>query len=335
MNAAALAWRMASTGISSRWNTFVILMLVALLGMPAHAQDFPNRPISVVVPFAAGGPSDVIARILTEHMSRTLRQPMIIENVPGAGGTTGVARAAKAARDGYTILLGHMGTHAAAVGLYPNLPYDPLTDFSAIGLTAGTPVLILGKKDLAPRTLKEFITYITANSSKMNQAHGGVGSISHLSCVLLNSILRVDPVTIPFSGSGPALNALVGGQVDYLCGASGVSQVTAGVIKAYAITTAQRNPVLPDVPTTAESGLPEFEVSAWNGLFAPRGTPSGTVSTLADALDKALDDPAVRKRLLDLASDIPTKDRRGPQFLDAYVKREVERWAPIARAMKH
>ena len=166
-------------------------------------------------------------------------------------------RVQKAAPDGYTIGLGHMGTHAAAVGLYPNLSYDPAGDFKPIGLTAGTPVLIIARKDLPPANLKEFMAYVTANASKINQAHGGVGSISHMACLLLNSILRVDPVKIPFSGSGPALNAIIGGQVDYLCSASGVSQVASGIVKAYAITTPERNPALPDVPTTREAGLPE------------------------------------------------------------------------------
>ena len=302
---------------------------------PAGAQsDYPRRPITLIVPFAAGGPTDVISRIVAEHMSRTLGQPIIIENIVGAGGTTASTRAARAAPDGYTIEMGHMGTHAASVALYPNLAYKPYVDFAPIGLVAGTPVLILAKKDFPPKDLKEFVAYVKANVDKLNMAHAGVGSVSFTTCLLLNSILGVKPTSIPFSGTGPALTALISGQVDYMCDqiVNVVQQVQAGQIKAYAIGTAERNPALPNVPTSKEAGLPEFQAQAWNALFAPKGTPQPIIDKLANALDKALDDETTRKRLLELGSVLPDQAGRGPQALAALVKSEIARWTPIIKA---
>jgi tripartite-type tricarboxylate transporter receptor subunit TctC len=288
----------------------------------------------VIVPFAAGGPTDVVARIVGEHMSRTLGQQLIVENVVGAGGTTGSIRAMRANPDGYTIELANMGTHAASVGLYPNLAYRPDADFEPIGMAAGTPVLILARKDFPPKDLKEFITYVKANAEKLNMAHAGVGSVAFTTCLLLNSILNVKPTSVPFNGTGPAMNAFVGSQVDYMCDqvVNVVPQVQGGTIKAYAVGTPERNPALPDVPTAKEAGLPEFQASAWNALFAPKGTPKPILDKLTDALDKALDDDNTRKRLLDLGSDLPDKARRGPQPLSALVKSEIARWTPIIQA---
>jgi len=273
----------------------------------AAQTDYPRRTITLIVPFAAGGPTDVVARIVGDHMSRT---QIVIENMLGAGGTTASTRAARAAPDGYTIEMGHMGTHAASVALYPNLAYKPDVDFEPIGMAAGTPILILAKKDFPAKDLKEFIAYVKANVDKLNMAHAGVGSVSFTSCLLLNHILRVTPTAVPYQGTGPAMTALVGGQVDYMCDqiVNAVPQIQAGTIRTYAIATAERCPVLPDVPTTKEAALPEFQVSAWNALFAPKGTPKPIVDKLADALNKALDDDNTRKRLLELGSDLP-----GPQ----------------------
>jgi len=307
---------------------------VASLSVAQAQSDFPKRNITMIVPFAAGGPTDVVARIVSEHMSRTLGQSILIENVVGAGGTTGATRAARAHNDGYTLVMGHMGTHAAAVALYANLAYKPDVDFEPVGLAAGTPILILAKKDFPAKTLKEFVDYVKANNTTLNMAHAGVGSVSHTTCLLLSSILQVKPVSVPFQGTGPAMNALVGGQVDYMCDqiVNAVPQIQAGTIRAYAIGTPERSPVLPDVPTTTEAALPQYQASAWNAVFAPKGTPKEVTQKLADALDKALDDPAVRKRLLDLGSDIPGKDRRGPQALGTLVKTEIDKWTPIIKA---
>ena len=315
-----------------------VLAVVATLGFaaaPAAAQtDYPRRPITLIVPFAAGGPTDVVSRIIGEHMSRTLGQAIVVENMLGAGGTTASTRAARATPDGYTIEMGHMGTHAASVALYPNLAYKPDVDFAPIGLVAGTPVLILAKKDFPPSDLREFVTYVKANVDSLNMAHAGVGSVSFTTCLLLNSILGVKPTSVPFNGTGPALTALIAGHVDYMCDqiVNVVQQVQAGQIKAYAIGTPERSPALPDVPTSQEAGLPEFQAQAWNALFAPKGTPQAVLDKLTDALDKALDDEETRKRLLELGSVLPGKDERGQQALAALVRREIDRWTPIIKA---
>jgi tripartite-type tricarboxylate transporter receptor subunit TctC len=301
---------------------------------PISAQDYPTRAITMIVPFAAGGPTDTIARIAAESMSRSLGQQIVIENVVGAGGTTGATRAMRATNDGYTLIMGHMGTHAASVALYPKLAYNPETDFAPVGLVAGTPILILAKKDFPAKDLKEFVTYVKANEAKLNAAHAGVGSVSFTTCLYLNSIIGVKPTSIPYNGTGPSMNALVAGQVDFMCDqiVNAVPQINGGTIKAYAIATAERNPALPNVPTTREAGLPEFQASAWNAVFAPKGTPKPVLDKLTAALDKALDEEAVRKRLLDLGSDIPGKDRRGQAALGALVKSEIAKWSPVIKA---
>lgn len=288
----------------------------------------------MIVPFAAGGPTDVIARIVGEHMSKTLGQQIVIENVVGAGGTTGITRGAQAKPDGYTIMMGHMGTHGAAPALYPKLRYDPVKDFTPIGLAAGTPILIVAKKTMPANNLKEFIEYLKKNQDKVNQAHAGTGSVSHTTCTLFNSIIGVKPTLVGYSGTGPVLNDLVGGQVDYACDqiVNLVEQIRAGSIKAYAIATPERSPSLPDVPTTTEAGLPEYQVSAWNAIFAPKNTPKDVADKLSGALDKALDDAATQKRLLDLGGVLPKGDERTPAYLGEFVKKEVERWTPILKA---
>jgi tripartite-type tricarboxylate transporter receptor subunit TctC len=287
----------------------------------------------MIVPFAAGGPTDVISRIVTGHMAQTLGQSIIIENVVGAGGTTASTRAARAANDGYVLITGHMGTHAASVPLYPNLAYHPEKDFEPVALLAGTPILILARKDFPPKDLKEFIAYVKANVEKVNAAHAGVGSVSHVSCQLLNSILDIKPTGVPFNGTGPAMNALVGGQVDYMCDqiVNAVPQINGGTIKAYAVATPERNPSLPDVPTTAEAGLPAFRAQAWNAIFAPKGTPAPVIARLNAAAVKALDDEGARKRLLDLGSVIPAAAERTPEALALLVKSEIAKWTPVLK----
>ncbi|MCP3385035.1 MULTISPECIES: tripartite tricarboxylate transporter substrate-binding protein [unclassified Bradyrhizobium] len=310
-------------------------VLASLCGFVAtsEAQTYPTRSITMIVPFAAGGPTDVISRIVTGHMAQTLGQSIIIENVVGAGGTTATTRAARAANDGYTLITGHMGTHAASVPLYPKLAYHPEKDFEPIALLAGTPILILARKDFPPKDLKEFVAYVKANAEKVNAAHAGVGSVSHVSCELLHSILDVKPVGVPFNGTGPAMNALVAGQVDYMCDqiVNAVPQINAGTIKAYAIATPERNPSLPNVPTTAEAGLPTFQAQAWNAMFAPKGTSPAILATLNAAAAKALDDETVKKRLLELGSVIPTAAERTPEALAALVKSEIAKWTPVLK----
>ncbi len=309
------------------------LVGVGTIATQAQAQTYPTRSITMIVPFAAGGPTDVISRIVTGHMAQTLGQSIIIENVIGAGGTTATTRAARAANDGYTLITGHMGTHAAAVPLYPSLAYHPEKDFEPVSLLAGTPILILARKDFPPKDLKEFVTYVKANVEKVNAAHAGVGSVSHVSCQLLNSILDIKPTGVPFNGTGPAMNALVGGQVDYMCDqiVNAVPQINGGTIKAYAVATAERNPSLPAVPTTTEAGLPVFQAQAWNAIFAPKGTPAPIIAELNAAAVKALDDEGVRKRLLDLGSVIPATAERSPEALAALVIGEIAKWTPVLK----
>src|SRR5215468_350455 len=307
--------------------------LPAMSGL-ARAQSYPARTVTIIVPFAAGGPTDVCARIVGEHMARTLGQQFIIENVVGAGGTTGSTRAMRAAPDGYTIQMGQTGTHAASVALYPNLPYRPDVDFEPIGLVVVPPILIAARKDFPANDLREFMAYARANPDKLNMAHAGVGSITHFTCLMLNAMLGIRPTLVPFSGSAPAINALIAGQVDYICDPTPdiVQQLHGGTLKVYAIASPVRSPILPDIPTTIEAGLPEFQVTSWYGLFAPKGTPKPVLNKLTDALDVALDNEIVRKRLLELGCDIPDKAERGQERLAALVKSEIARWTPIIKA---
>ncbi len=319
----------------NRYVKHVAIAATAIVatGSAANAQ-YPDRQITFIVPFAAGGPTDVIARIVGEHMSRSLGKPVIVENVAGAGGTTGITRAANAAPDGYTIMMGHMGTHGAAPALYPNIKYDPTKDFTPIGLAAGTPILVVTKKAFPAKDLKGFVAHLKANDGKVSEAHAGVGSVSHTTCTLLHSVIGAKGARVAYRGTGPALNDLVAGQVDYGCDqiVNLVPQIVSGNITALAIATSARSPALPNVPTTKEAGLPQFEVSAWNAVFGPKKLPKDVTDKLVGALDKALDDEGTRKRLLDLGSVLPDKNGRTPAALQALVESEVKRWGPVLKA---
>jgi len=299
----------------------------------ASAQAYPTRTVTIIDAFAPGGTTDVSARIVGQYMSRTLGQQFIIENVAGAGGTTGSIRAMRARPDGYTIQVGHVGTHAFSVSLYPNLAYRPDVDFEPIGVVAEQPLLVVARKDFPPKDMKEFIAYVKTNAEKLNVAHAGVGSVTFTFGLLLNSLLGVKPTLVPFNGAAPAMNALIAGQVDYICTPIYLTSqlVQSGTVKAYAIGSAKRSLILPNVPTSVEAGLPEFQASFWIALFAPKETPRPILGKLIDALDQALDDQDVRKRLLDIGSDIPDKAKRGRQPLAALVKSEIARWSPIIK----
>lgn len=314
-----------------------VLALAAVAGLAAtgvQAQNYPTRPITMVVPFAAGGPTDVIARIVGDHMSRTLGQQVVIENVAGAGGTTGITRAAQSQPDGYTIMMGHMGTHGAAPALYPNLKYDPAKDFAPIGVAAGTPIVIVARKDFPANDLKGFLDYLKTNGEKVNMAHAGVGSVSHSTGIFFNSVVKVKPTMVAYRGTGPALNDLMGNTVDFMTDqiVNVAPQIQGNNIKAFAIATPQRSPVLPNVPTTKEAGLEGYEVSAWNAVFAPKGTPPDVVKKLSDALIKSLEDETTKKRLLDLGGVLPTAAERTPEGLQKLVESEVARWTPVLKA---
>jgi tripartite-type tricarboxylate transporter receptor subunit TctC len=315
-------------------RNLISVIAFAAMATAAVAQSYPSRPITVIVPSTAGGAADVTARIIGEHMSRTLGQRIIVENVVGAGGTVGSTRVMRANPDGYILEMGHVGTHATAVALYPNLAYKPELDFEPIGMAQTDPMLIVARKDFPPTSLSEFAAFVKANGDRLNVAHAGVGSMFFATCLLLNSILDVHPTLVPFNGGAPAMNALVGGQVDYMCADPTTSfpQLQASTIKAYAVGAIARHPVLPNIPTAGEAGLPEFQVQSWLALFAPKGTPRPVLDMLTTALDRALDDENTRQRLLDTGGDIPDKARRGPQGLAALVKAEIARWTPIIKA---
>ena len=298
-----------------------------------RAEDYPSHAVTVVVPFPAGGPSDVVARIVTEHMSRTLGQTLVIENVGGAGGTLGGARVAAATPDGYTLLAGSMGSHVAAPVLTPNIKYDSARDFIPIGPTAHSPAVIVARKDFPAKDLREFVAVLKQRGGDVKQAHGGIGSSSHMACLLFTSEIGVKPALVAYRGTGPAMNDLIGGHVDFFCeqSVSVAEQVKSGSIKGYAISAVERLASLPDVPTAKESGI-NYQMSIWAGMFAPHGTPPAVVAKLSDALDKALDDPGVRTRLNNLGGSVPGKAERNPRAFDAYVKAEIARWAPILKA---
>jgi tripartite-type tricarboxylate transporter receptor subunit TctC len=308
------------------------LLALALQIAPVAAQ-YPNKPITVIVPFAAGGPTDVVTRLVGDHMSRTLGQTLVVENIGGAGGTLGMTRAAQAEPDGYTIAVGNMGTQSAAPALYPGLKYDPAKSFAQVGIVNYTPQSIVAKKDTAAKTLKEFIDYLKANSSKLNYGHAGVGSISHVAGLVFNAKFGLSPNLVPYRGTGPALRDLVGGQIDYMVDQSlnVIPQVQAGTIKIYAVAAPERLASLADVPTTGESGV-DFVFSAWNAMVAPKGTPKEIVDKLADALGKALDDPAIQKRYAELGSSAPKGADRGPAGLQKLVESEVARITPVIKA---
>ena len=308
------------------------LFVLVMSGAPAAAQ-YPDKPITVVVPFAAGGPTDVVTRLLGDHMSRTLGQTIIVENVGGAGGTIGMTRAAQANPDGYTIAVGNTGTQSAAPALYPNLKYDPARSFAQIGITNFTPQAIVAKKSTQASGLKEFIDYLKANSEKLTYGHAGVGSIAHVSGLLFNAQFGLKPTLVPYRGTGPALQALVAEQLDYMIDQSlnVIPQVKAGTIKVYAIAAPERLSSLPDAPTTSEAGV-DFVFRAWNAMVAPKGTPKEIVGRLADALSKALDDPKVQERYDELGSSVPTANERGPAGLQKLVESEVARITPVIKA---
>ena len=311
-----------------------IAALALVAGAVPAAAAFPERAITVIVPFASGGPGDTVVRIIGEHMARTLGQPIVVENVAGAGGTTGITRGSQAKADGHIIMLGQMGTHGAAPAQYPHLKYDPAKDFAPIGLVAAMPILIIAKKTFPANSLREFVDYVRKNQDKVVEAHAGVGSVSHTTCSLLQSIIGTKTARVAYRGTAPSLNDLVAGQVDFGCDqiVNVAPQIQAGTIRAFGIASVERSAAIKDVPTTKEGGLPEFEVSAWLALFAPKDTPQEVVAKLNDALVKALDDEGTRKRLLDLGSVIPDRAGRSPDALQKLVVREIARWMQVLKA---
>ena len=307
--------------------------LLALSGAAAAQEDYPDRPITMVVPFAAGGPTDTVARLIAEPMSRTLGQQVIVENVGGAGGTLGAGRVAKADPDGYTLLLHHIG-QATSASLYRKLPYDPATAFEPIGLVTDVPMTLVARADFEPNSIGELIEHVRANTDQITYANAGVGAASHLCGMLLMDALDAQMTTVPYKGTGPAMTDLLGSQVDLMCDqtTNTTGQIKSGKIKAYAVTTKERVDSLPDLPTLSESGLEGFEVAVWHGLYAPAGTPEEVVGKLSAALQAALQDPKVVERFADLGTEPVAQDRATPAALDQHLQAEIAKWRPIIEA---
>ena len=309
-----------------------VLAATTAFALEASAQGYPTRPVTLVVPFAAGGPTDVVARTLAQAMGKPLGQTVVVENKLGAGGTIAANYVAKAAPDGYTIFIHHNGM-ATAPALYRKLPFDPMTDFEYIGQVADVPMTLLGRKDLPPDTLKDLIPYLKANAQKINLANAGLGAVSQLCGMLFMQAIGTEFTPVPFQGTAPAMVALLGGQVDILCDQTTqtIPQIKGGKVKFYGVTTKERIKALPDAPTLDEQGLKGFEVVVWHGVYAPKGTPKEALDKLNAALRTALKDPAVGAKLAELGGQIVPESKQTPAALRDWLKSEIDKWGPIIR----
>ena len=311
----------------------IAFALLVFTAVSASAQNYPARTITLIVPFAAGGPSDALARLVAQSMSATLGQQVAIENVTGAGGTLGAAKGAQSRPDGYTMLLAHIG-QSASVTLYRKLPYDPVGAFDAIGLIAEVPMVVVGRKDLPPKDIGELIGFIKANKDKVTYGNGGVGSASHFCGLLFMSALQAEMTTVSYRGSGPAMLDVLGGRVDLLCDqtTTTTSHMRSGTIKGYAVTMKSRVPAAPELPTLNESGLRDFDLSVWYGLVAPKGTPKPIADQLSAALRAAISDPTIVKRLGEFGAQPVSQDRATPDAFAAFFRADVAKWAPVIKA---
>jgi tripartite-type tricarboxylate transporter receptor subunit TctC len=308
-------------------------LLTAGMVTATSAQDYPVRPVTMVMPFAAGGPGDTIARLIAQGMTPVLKQQVIIENVAGAGGSIGSAKVAASPPDGYNLLLIHI-SHATNPALYPKLKYDPIKDFEPIGLVVDLPSAFVAKKDFPAKDLAELIAHVKGNSAKVNYAHAGIGSATHLCGLLFGAAINTKLTQVAYRGTGPAMNDLMGGQVDFMCDqiVNVVSNVESGTIQGYAVTSTQKANALPKLPIAAEAGLPGFTYTVWYGLFAPKGTPKPIVDKLVGALNEALKDQTVKDRLAVLGANPVTPERAQPAALAAHLKAEIDRWGPVIKA---
>jgi len=310
-----------------------IATLLAVFTAPGQAETFPSKPITIIVPFAAGGPSDVLARALADKMRATLKETVVIENVTGAAGTIGVTRAVRSPPDGYTLSFGHLGTHVVNGAIYP-LPFDLVNDLDPVALLGANPMLVVSKNAIPAKTFKELIAWLKANQAKATLGTAGVGSGAHFSGVFLQNLIGTNASYVPYRGTGPALQDLVAGQIDIIVdqASNSLPQVQAGTIRAYAVTDSKRLPALPDVPSVDEAGLPGFHVSLWSGMWAPKGTPKEVIAKLNESIRAALGDPAVQKRYAELGLEAPAENQRTPEALRAHQKAEVEKWWPVIKA---
>lgn len=309
------------------------LALASLLGLADSAIADPERPIIIIVPFAAGGPSDVMARILADRMRFTLKQPVLVENVTGAGGSIGVTRAVRSAPDGYTISFGHLGTHVFNGAIYP-LTFDLLTDLEPVAMLPSNPMVIVSKNDVPAKTLKEFIAWAKQNSGKVSAGTAGAGSGSHVAGLYFENITGVKLQFVPYRGTGPALNDLMAGQIDIMIDqtSNSINQIRFGKIRAYAVTDQKRVPTADDIPTVDEAGLPGFYMTLWSGMWVPKGTPRATITKLNAAVLEALADPSVRERFAQLGLEVPPRAHQTPEALAAHQKAEIAKWWPIIKA---
>jgi len=322
----------------TRLIAVIAALLAAAAPAAAPAQDWPNRPVTLIVPFAAGGAFDVMARVFTPHLTQILGQQVIVENVGAAAGIVGTARVAKATPDGYTVLFGTVGTHAYNPTLYKKLPYNAVTDFAPVALVAEQPMVLLTRKDFPADTLQEFIAYVKANAAKLQYGSAGVGSTTHLGCALLNSAAGLEVTHVPYRGGGPVMADLIAGQVHYMCSnsAGALPQIAGGTIKGIALLARERSSLIPTLATAHEQGLTDFEAITWTGFFLPKGTPAEIVDKLHAATVQMMDTPALAERMHELGVTLVAPERRSPQYLASFVAREIEKWgAPIKAAGIH
>ena len=310
----------------------LLVSFVWLSAATAGAQEYPNKVITMVVPFTAGGPTDTVARLLGAPMTKALKQQVIVENVGGAGGTIAANRVAKATPDGYMILIHHIGM-STAPALYRKLLYNPMTDFEPIGLINEVPMTIVSRRDFPPKDLKELIAYVKANKDKVTYANAGIGAASHLCGMLFMTSIQTDLTTVPYKGTADVIKDLLGGQVDFSCDqtTNTTSQIKADKIKVYGVTTKTRLASLPNIPTVDEAGIKGFEVAVWHGLYAPKGTPKPVIDTLVKALQVALKDATVKQRFADLGTEPVAENRATPEALRAQLKAEIDKWSPIIK----
>jgi tripartite-type tricarboxylate transporter receptor subunit TctC len=310
------------------------LVATCALTSAGRTQDYPAQPITMIVPFAAGGPTDVLARLVADRMGQLLGQQVVVENVGGAGGMTGAQRVAQAPPNGYTIGLGTVGTHAQNQTLYKRPLYNAATDFTPVALLAQVPLVLIARKDLPANDLQEFIAYLKANQDKMTFGSAGAGSATHLGCALLNAAIGVTIQHVPYRGTGPAMQDLAAGRIDYLCEivTTALPQIQGGTVKPIAMLSLQRSPVLPNLPTANESGLPNFEAYTWNAIFLPKGASAAIVKKLHDVAVETMKTPAVKARLESLGAIIVPEDKATPEYLDKFVKSEIDKWAAPIRA---